>query len=55
MKHSDVLALLRYIMCGTFESGNIDAICVPNVFIFPLDVTRKLEWNVEQFELLYTN
>eukprot|EP00483_Globobulimina_turgida_P002991 UN02996 len=27
---------------------------VPNVFIFPLDITRKLEWNVEQFELLYS-
>ena len=27
---------------------------VPNIFIFPLDITRKLKWNVEQFELLYS-
>eukprot|EP01083_Nonionella_stella_P288654 982247_1 len=27
---------------------------VPNVFVFPLDVTGTLKWNVEQFELLYS-
>ena len=36
-------------MCSHVQIGR-----VPNVFIFPLDVTKTLKWGIEQFELLYS-